>query len=380
MQWSTDIRQIKAAIWNQAFVGRTSVSCPIGRVVGIRRRKGQHQAMIFGWGRWYPVEDVLIVAGAPPILAQPVVRLALDSHRWERGEREVAQPLTNKGTVAEGIAIAAPARSRQILAAVRETQGTIMTVTEADIAEARSKLARQGLYVEPTAAVATAGLSTYLRQAEQAPLLVTREALRQETHIAVVALTGSGLKAASSSGAGELFLQIGQFLRVQQSIDLLNAHGTQGQADDHGQPALFPEQDGRAAIDLGQGLGQRPLIFAHHAQPETRHGELSVDWLEIRLHFAATIRPGDGILSQEAGQSRHVPGLTGGKKTEQQLALALRLRVETRALVLQSLPGSMKDLAAIGRAFREHHPDFAKRVIKHFIQEKNGALRRAESL
>ena len=73
MQWSTDIRQMKAAIWNKAFVGRTSVSCPIGRVVGIRRRKGQLQAMIFGWGRWYPVEDMLIVAGAPPILAQPVV-------------------------------------------------------------------------------------------------------------------------------------------------------------------------------------------------------------------------------------------------------------------------------------------------------------------
>jgi threonine synthase len=68
--------------------------------------------------------------------------------------------------------------------------------TQADIAEARSKLARQGLYVEPMASVATAGLSTYLRQAEQAPLLVTREALHQETQIAVVALTGSGLKAA----------------------------------------------------------------------------------------------------------------------------------------------------------------------------------------
>ena len=39
---------------------------------GIRRRKGPLQAMIFGWRRWYPVEDVLIVAGAPPILAQPV--------------------------------------------------------------------------------------------------------------------------------------------------------------------------------------------------------------------------------------------------------------------------------------------------------------------
>jgi hypothetical protein len=71
MQWSTDIRQIKAAIWNQAFIGRTSVSCPMGRVVAIRRRKGRLQAMIFGWGRWYNVEGVLIVAGAPPALTQP---------------------------------------------------------------------------------------------------------------------------------------------------------------------------------------------------------------------------------------------------------------------------------------------------------------------
>ena len=60
MQWSTDIRQIKAAIWEQAFIGKTSVSCPIGRVVGIRRRKGQLLALVRGWGRWYPVESVRI--------------------------------------------------------------------------------------------------------------------------------------------------------------------------------------------------------------------------------------------------------------------------------------------------------------------------------
>jgi hypothetical protein len=36
------------------------------------------------------------------------------------------------------------------------------------------------------------------------------------------------------AGAFELLLQIGQFLRVQQSIDLLNAPGAQGQADDYG--------------------------------------------------------------------------------------------------------------------------------------------------
>ncbi len=71
MQWSTDIRQIKAALFDQAFIGRTWVSCPMGRVVGIRKRKGQLLAMIYGWGRWYPVEHVLIVVVSPAALRWP---------------------------------------------------------------------------------------------------------------------------------------------------------------------------------------------------------------------------------------------------------------------------------------------------------------------
>jgi len=65
MQWSTDIHQIRAALWDQAFIGRTWVSCPMGRVVAIRQRKRQLFAMIYGWGHWYPVEYVLIVAASP---------------------------------------------------------------------------------------------------------------------------------------------------------------------------------------------------------------------------------------------------------------------------------------------------------------------------
>src|SRR5262249_25290607 len=71
MQWSTDIRQIRAAIFDQAFLGRTQVSCSMGRVVGIRQRKGQLLAMVYGWGRWYPVEDVLIVTASPPAFRRP---------------------------------------------------------------------------------------------------------------------------------------------------------------------------------------------------------------------------------------------------------------------------------------------------------------------
>jgi len=57
---STNISQIKKAIWDQAFTGRARVWCPMGGVVAIRRRKGQLLALIRRWGRWYPVESVRI--------------------------------------------------------------------------------------------------------------------------------------------------------------------------------------------------------------------------------------------------------------------------------------------------------------------------------
>lgn len=57
---STNIRQIKAALRDQAFTGNAHVSCPMGSVVAVKRRKGQLLAMIRGWGRWYPVESVRI--------------------------------------------------------------------------------------------------------------------------------------------------------------------------------------------------------------------------------------------------------------------------------------------------------------------------------
>ena len=86
MQWSTDIRQIKAAIFDQAFIGRTWVSCPMGRVVAIRRRKGQLQAMIYGWGRWYNVEHVLIVSFCSSALTRSGSKnvLAPTSGHWDQ--------------------------------------------------------------------------------------------------------------------------------------------------------------------------------------------------------------------------------------------------------------------------------------------------------
>lgn len=57
---STNVRHIKAAIRDQAFIGCTDVSCPLGRVVAIRKRKGRLLVMILGWPRWYEVSSVRI--------------------------------------------------------------------------------------------------------------------------------------------------------------------------------------------------------------------------------------------------------------------------------------------------------------------------------
>lgn len=57
---STNVRQIKAALVDQAFNCTTQVSCPLGRVIAVSRRKGQLRVMIRVWPRWYPVEGVRI--------------------------------------------------------------------------------------------------------------------------------------------------------------------------------------------------------------------------------------------------------------------------------------------------------------------------------
>ncbi len=89
-------------------------------------------------------------------------------------------------TIAEGIRIRRPVRWKAILKAVRETGGTVLSVSEEEIIFAQRELAHQGLYVEPTAAVAVAGLKG------------VRERLGTES-VTIVPLTGSGLKASQHS-------------------------------------------------------------------------------------------------------------------------------------------------------------------------------------
>jgi threonine synthase len=96
------------------------------------------------------------------------------------------QPAGSSGgrTIAEGIAIAAPLRGTQILEAVRQTQGRMISVQEEEIIETLQLICGMGHYIEPTAAAGIAGLRSYLRTAPRDELVVS-------------VFTGHGLKSSA---------------------------------------------------------------------------------------------------------------------------------------------------------------------------------------
>jgi threonine synthase len=90
----------------------------------------------------------------------------------------------SRPSIAEGIAVSHPIRSREVMAAARESGGGIYAVSEEAIGIAHAKLARSGLYVEPTTAAAGALLDQLIEQGT----------IRAGERVVVI-LTGSGLKA-----------------------------------------------------------------------------------------------------------------------------------------------------------------------------------------
>ncbi|MGL4611675.1 MAG: threonine synthase [Trueperaceae bacterium] len=98
-----------------------------------------------------------------------------------KGGLEGAEPVVNEGTLAEGIAIAAPARHAQILEIIYKTGGHILSVPEEEIEPARAYLSSRGYYVEITTAINYAG---YLKAK---PMIRANETV-------VIPLCGAGLK------------------------------------------------------------------------------------------------------------------------------------------------------------------------------------------
>ena len=102
-------------------------------------------------------------------------------HRAFNQNLSQVQSIQPQKTAAEGIAIPDPVRGNQIVSAVRATGGEILAVEENEILEALSFALKIGHYIEPTSAVAIAGIRRYRDRLEGNPTVVT-------------AFTGHGLK------------------------------------------------------------------------------------------------------------------------------------------------------------------------------------------
>jgi threonine synthase len=105
---------------------------------------------------------------------------------YRKGDGEPAS-ITKRETLAEGIAIAQPVRGRQILSAIRESGGEILTVTEKEIEVSLKEMGRRGHFIEPTSAATVAGLKKYLKK-------------KNKEGIVVSTLTGIGLKTTEKMG------------------------------------------------------------------------------------------------------------------------------------------------------------------------------------
>ncbi len=147
-------------------------------------------------GAWLGFRELLqagMVGRMPRLVAVQSAACAPLAQAFAMGSREPAEVQASP-TLAEGIAVARPARGRQMLAAVAESGGSFLTVNDDEIRQALRLAARQGFCVEPTAAAALAGTLRYLGEIEN-----TEGKKRQATLTTVdvvTVFTGHGLKAA----------------------------------------------------------------------------------------------------------------------------------------------------------------------------------------
>ncbi|MGZ0189015.1 MAG: threonine synthase [Alphaproteobacteria bacterium] len=102
---------------------------------------------------------------------------------WDAGS-ETPIPIDAKPSIADGITSSVPVRLKEVLAACRESGGSLLGVDETEIVAAMRKIHRSGFFVEPTTAAGAAGLTK---------LMASGRIGADET--VVLVLTGTGLKA-----------------------------------------------------------------------------------------------------------------------------------------------------------------------------------------
>lgn len=125
-----------------------------------------------------------VIPRLPRLVAVQAQHVSPLYQAFVRGDHEVARAPDPQSTLAEGIALPMPVRGGALLSAVRESGGTVLAVSEEEIAAGVLHFGRAGFCVEPTSAVVWAGV-------EQ----LAQEGKLPEEGPTVAILSGHGLKA-----------------------------------------------------------------------------------------------------------------------------------------------------------------------------------------
>jgi threonine synthase len=135
-------------------------------------------------GAWLGFRRLLlagVIEKLPRLYAAQPERLAPIYHAFTNGLDDIPGAHPTRSSIAKGLAIVKPVRGKRILQALRESRGGAVVVSEDQIRQAYHKLAKRGLFAEPSSAVAAAAIGTVRQELGNSAVILT-------------ALTGSGLK------------------------------------------------------------------------------------------------------------------------------------------------------------------------------------------
>jgi threonine synthase len=128
------------------------------------------------------LKEAGMIRRTPRLVAVQSAACAPVDEAFRKDWKETKPVETERRTIAEGIAIAKPIRGSQILEAIRETDGEVLTVTDKEIGVAIREMGIKGHFIEPTSAATIAGLKKCLKHIKKGTVVST--------------LTGTGLKVA----------------------------------------------------------------------------------------------------------------------------------------------------------------------------------------
>ena len=142
--------------------------------------KGFRELLALGLIKRMPRISVVQAAGASPFAK------FFASHRHSENFQFVDEP--NPRTLASAIKIGAPVSWKKALRAVEETNGTVLTVTEQEIADAKAVIGTEGIGCEPASATTVAGIRTmrnegFIRTDEQVVAVLTGHVLKDTDYV-----------------------------------------------------------------------------------------------------------------------------------------------------------------------------------------------------